>query len=96
MRDPGRLDNDDLDSLARLQAACASAATAYPRRQEITRIIREQQADRLDPWLAAAATSGLPDLASFAAGLQRERIPAPAAMAATSGRIRAQPAERDQ
>ena len=73
VRDPGGLDDDDLALLGRLQAACPPAATAYPLLQEITRIIKEQAGDRLDPWLGAAAASGLPDLVSFADGLRRER-----------------------
>jgi transposase len=73
VRDPADLNADDRDWLARLQAACAAAATAYPLLQESTRIIRGQQAGRLDARLAAAAGCGLPEVASFAAGLQRER-----------------------
>lgn len=73
VRDPGGLDDDDLALLGRLQAACPSAATAYPLLQEITRIIKEQAGDRLDAWLRAAADSGLPDLITFADGLRRER-----------------------
>ncbi len=73
MRDPGGLDDHDLALLGRLQADCPPAATAYPLLQEITRIIKEQAGDRLDAWLDAGAASGLPDLASFADGLRRER-----------------------
>jgi transposase len=73
VRDPGGLDDDGLALLGRLRAACPPAAAGYPLLQEVTRIIKEQASDRLDPWLDAAADSGLPDLVSFADGLRRER-----------------------
>jgi transposase len=73
VRDPGDLDDEGLALLGRLQAACPSAAAAYPLLQAITRIIKEQADDRLDGWLDAAAASSLPDLVTFADGLRRER-----------------------
>ncbi len=73
VRDPGDLANADLRLLDRLREACAPAATAYPLLQEFVGLIRERAAARLDPWLDAAGTCGVPDLATFAAGLRHER-----------------------
>jgi transposase len=71
--EPTRLTGDDRAWLARLQAVSTAAAAAYPLLQAIRQIIREQEAERLDAWLAEATSCGLPDLETFAAGLQRER-----------------------
>ncbi len=73
VRDPGGLDDAELQLLDRLQAACPPAATAYPLLQALARIIREQDASQPDAWLAAASACGVPDVATFAAGLGRER-----------------------
>jgi hypothetical protein len=43
VREPGTLNDRDLGLLTRLQAACPSAATAYPVLQTIRRIIRERR-----------------------------------------------------
>ena len=73
VRDPGGLDDAELRLLDRLRAACAPAATAYPLLQEIARMLREHDPLALDAWLDAAAACDVPDLATFAAGLRRER-----------------------
>jgi transposase len=73
VRDPGGLDDTELQLLARLQDACPQAATAYPLLQEVARLVREQDPLRLDAWLEVATGCGVPDVATFAAGLQRER-----------------------
>ena len=80
VRDPGGLADEDLALLGRLQAACPPAATAYPLLQELVQIVRKQLPERLDAWLAAAATSGIPALVTFAAGLRRERAEVLAAL----------------
>jgi transposase len=73
VRDPGGLADADLRLLDRLREACAPAATAYPLLQEFVGLVRERAAARLDPWLDAASACGVPDLATFAAGLRQER-----------------------
>lgn len=70
---PACLTDDARQWLARLRAASAAAAAAYPFLQAIRQIIRRQEAERLDAWLAEATNCGLPDLETFAAGLPRER-----------------------
>jgi transposase len=73
VRDPCGLPDEDLALLSRLQAAVPPAATAYPLLQALMRIVRKQEPERLDGWLKAATTSGVPDLVTFADGLRRER-----------------------
>jgi transposase len=45
---------------------------AYDLAQRFGSMVRRRQPDQLDPWLEAALGSGLPDLRTFAKGLQRE------------------------
>ena len=73
VRDPGGLADADLRLLDRLRGACAPAAAAYPLLQEFVSLVRERAPARLDPWLDAADACGVPDLATFAAGLRHER-----------------------
>lgn len=68
LSEPARLTDDDRQWLARLQAASAAAAAAYPLRQAVRQRIRQQEAHRLDAWLAEATTCGLPASEPFAAG----------------------------
>lgn len=74
------LDDAALRLLDQSRAACAPAAVAYPLLQEIARTITEQTPARLDTWLVAASECGLPDVATFAAGLRRERAASLAAL----------------
>src|SRR5262245_24388833 len=46
-------------------------ATAYDLTQQFLKMVRERTPDGFDAWLAACATSGVNDLVTFAAGLQR-------------------------
>jgi transposase len=73
VRAPDRLTEAGRTQLGQLRDACPDAATAYPLLQELVRIVTDRLPGRLDAWLVAAAASGVPDLATFAAGLQRER-----------------------
>jgi transposase len=45
---------------------------AYDLAQRFGTMVRSRQQDQLDPWLEAALDSGIPDLRTFAEGLQRE------------------------
>ena len=80
VRDPGGLDDAELRLLDRLREACAPAATAYPLLQEIARMIRERDPLPLDAWLDTASACSVPDVATFAAGLKRERAEVLAAL----------------
>ena len=73
VRDPGALDDAEQHLLAQLQAVSVPAATAYPLLQAIGRIIKDKVPDDLDGWLQHAAECDVPEIVTFAAGLQRER-----------------------
>ena len=47
-------------------------ATAYDLAQQFLAMVRERTPDAFDPWLDACAKSGVSDLVTFGAGLQRE------------------------
>ena len=61
--------------------ASPSLEQAYALAQAFVHMVRVRAADALAPWLSAAAASGVPDLATFAAGLEQDR---PAILAALS------------
>ncbi len=73
VRDPAGLDDAELRLLDQLRAICTAAATAYPLLQGLARMIREHTPTGLDEWLDTAVGCGVPDIASFAEGLRRER-----------------------
>lgn len=50
----------------------SSVATAYPLAQRFLCLVRQRDVAALDSWLADCASSGVPDLASFAQGLQQD------------------------
>ena len=45
---------------------------AHDLAQQCITMVRSRQQDQLDPWLQACLSSGIPDLHTFAEGLQRE------------------------
>jgi transposase len=55
-------------------------ATAYDLTQQFLAMVRERTPDAFDPWLEACATSGVSDLVTFGAGLQREYKPVRSAL----------------
>ena len=80
VRDPAGLGAADRTLLSALHAACPMAATAYPLLQTFVRMVRARTPEPLDTWLTAASTGGVPDVASFAAGLRREHAARRAAL----------------
>ena len=45
---------------------------AYDLAQRFVTMVRSRQQDQLDPWLEACRSLGIPDLHTFAEGVQRE------------------------
>ncbi len=72
VRQPADLTDAERATLRRLLAACPAATTAYPLAQSFGAMVRERTGGALDGWLHAAATSGVPELQSFVAGVQRD------------------------
>jgi transposase len=70
---PEKLTAENKTTLVHLVQASKTLAAAYSIVQSFARMVRERQGDRLDAWIHAATTSGLPDLRSFAYGLLRDK-----------------------
>jgi transposase len=51
----------------------ADVEMVYGLAQQFLRLVRQRQPMAFEPWLTACLTSGIPDLQTFATGLQRER-----------------------
>lgn len=62
-----------LQAHAQVKSACVLA-------QAFAQMIRTRSAPALDPWLEEAATSGVPELRSFAAGIKRDHAAVLAAL----------------
>lgn len=67
------LTDDKQRRLGTILAASEMVKNAYPLIQAFGRMVRERQADALEPWLLAAEQSSQPDLRRFAAGLRRDQ-----------------------
>jgi len=65
------LDETDQALLQQLRQE-QEVATAYDLTQQFLGMVRQRTPDAFDPWLEACAKSGVSDLVTFAAGLQRE------------------------
>ena len=65
----------------RLCAHAPAVATAHQMAQACIELVRERQARTLEDWLARATASGIQELHTFAAGIERDK---PAVMAARS------------
>lgn len=72
VRQPADLTDAEWDTLTRLLNACPAVATAYPLAQTFGTMVRERRGAALDEWLHAAATSSVPELHSFVAGVRRD------------------------
>ena len=75
-----KLNNQDAKILARLSQFCPDVLKARVLAQEFQRLIREKDMNALTAWFTEVKSSGLPDLMSFAVGLEREREPLEAAI----------------
>jgi transposase len=51
----------------------ADVEVAYGLAQQFLHLVRQRQPTAFEPWLTACLTSGIPDLQTFATGLQREQ-----------------------
>ncbi len=72
---------DDQPLIDRLCAHSPAVATAHQLAHVFIEMVRERQAPALEDWLACATASGIPELQTFAAGIERDK---PAVAAALS------------
>jgi transposase len=73
LRQPEELDETQLAELALIRQASPSAETTYCLAQAFMQMIREQTGHQLDAWLSEAEASHLPELQSFAKGIQQDK-----------------------
>ena len=59
--------------LAALRQAHSDLETAYDLTQDFLHMLRKREGERLDTWLASFQESGLPELASFAHGVELDK-----------------------
>ena len=62
----------EAQQLAHLRGQQAAVAEAIDLAQDFTRLVRQQQPERLDPWLQRATTSAVDAVRRFAAGLYED------------------------
>ena len=71
LRDPSSLDNQEQQMLAFIRQE-QDIEVAYGLAQQFGTMVRQRQRDKLDAWLTACLASRIPDLETFAVGLQKE------------------------
>ncbi len=70
---PEKLDQMQQEEVALIRQASPSAETAYGLVQAFMQMIREHTGQPLDTWLSEVETSHLPELESFAKGIQQDK-----------------------
>lgn len=71
LQDPARLREADQQMLSFIRQEHA-VDLAYTLAQQFVYLLREHRVEELDTWLSTCMSSGLPDLETFASGLQKE------------------------
>ncbi|NJN18187.1 MAG: transposase, partial [Oscillochloris sp.] len=77
---PEAVTEDDRLVIDRLCAQALAVATAHQLAQAFITMVRERQASALEDWLAHATASGVPELQTFAAGIERDKLAVSAAL----------------
>jgi transposase len=70
---PERLTDEERLAASQLRAASSDLEHAYQLAQAFVHMVRDRDPEAFGPWLAAAGASGVPDLVTFAAGLEQDR-----------------------
>ncbi len=73
VRDPKKLDEIEREDLAALCQASAPLKKAYDLLQDFLLMVHQREGHRLDTWLAKVAESGLPELQSFEASVEKDK-----------------------
>jgi len=73
VRDPKKLDEIEREDLAAFCQASAPRKKVYDLLQDLLSMVHQQEGQRLDAWLARVAESGLPELQSFATGVEKDK-----------------------
>jgi transposase len=73
MQHPDHLDESKRVDLAALRQAHPALETAYHLTQDFLLMMRKREGERLDTWLIQVQGSGLPELQSFAHGVEQDK-----------------------
>ena len=68
-----QLDEEEQQSLSTLKQTSTTAEVVYHLVQDFGQMVRLRQGERLDEWLKKVETSAIPELQTFAAGIQRNK-----------------------
>ena len=71
-RDQEDLRKEEREDLQRLLNTSAQIQQVHVLLQAFLQMVRQRQPDRLRPWMQEATRSGIPELKSFVAGLERD------------------------
>ncbi len=72
MRDPNSLDEVEQEDLAAFCQVSVTLKRAYRLVQDFLAMVHKREGHRLDAWLEQVAESSLPELQSFAAGVEKD------------------------
>ncbi|GHO63853.1 hypothetical protein KSC_027450 [Ktedonobacter sp. SOSP1-52] len=73
MRHPDNLDEGEQMDLSALRQAHPDMKTAYSLAQDFLQMLRKREGARLDTWLTQVQESHLPELQSFAHGVEQDQ-----------------------
>ena len=73
VRDPKTLDDNEREDLAAFCQASTTLKCAYGLVQDFLSMVHSREGARLNAWLAQVESSGLPELQSFASGVEKDK-----------------------
>src|ERR1700738_4368014 len=83
MQHPDALDEDERGDLAALRQVHPALEAAYGLTQDLLQMVRKREGERLDTWLAQVQASQLPELQSFASGVEQDKAAVQAGLTLT-------------
>jgi transposase len=73
VRDPKKLNEIEREDLAGFCQGSAALTKAYDLLQDFLVLVHQREGHRVDAWLSRGAVSGLPELQSFASGVEKDK-----------------------
>ena len=92
MRHPDKLQESEQEHLTAFRRASPSFETSYQLVQDFLAMMRQREGERLDAWLLRVHESQLPELESFAHGVERDQdaVQAGLTLAINNGQVEGQ------
>jgi transposase len=92
MRHPDKLEEIEREQLTAFRRAAPSLETTYQLVQDFLGMMRQREGERLDAWLLRVNASRLPELESFAHGVERDKdaVQAGLTLAINNGQVEGQ------